>query len=294
MARLPSNKRDVKGREWKIYKSRISGIGRQNERLNKIRVHIDFVHSLQSFLPAAYNTSQAGTHPSKPSNVCHLLNLPAELRTVIYEHLLVKSWTVHLFQQQYNQRHERKYVPCRGPKLLHVSAQIRHEALPIYFQANEFVLRTPLVAINHAASWLETIIELCGRSPFNNLPFHIHAHPWSQFPRVEHLVQLIASGVLKLDVSRVDLNAHPLRLFASMESRRLFTMDQQSSSYVQRALEEAVFIGTVAREQGWNPSRVSWQFEVLMALKMPVKRLAAYVNTKKSREHNIEQPEDEQ
>jgi hypothetical protein len=100
---------------------------------------------------------------------------------------------------------------------------------------------------------------------------------------VERLVQLLASGKLKLDVSGINLSA-PVREQGSHQDGRLFMMHNQGGGmYVQRALEEAVVLGTTAREQRWSAGKVSLQFEVLMVLKMPLKHLETHKQKVKSK-----------
>lgn len=97
---------------------------------------------------------------------------------------------------------------------------------------------------------------------------------WSNVPRVEGLVQLLAAGKLELDTSGID-HAAPVRVEDSGRKDRLIVL-HGNQIYVQRALEEAILIGTAAREQGWTDTKVSLQFGVLMALKMAMEHLIVW------------------
>ena len=101
-------------------------------------------------------------------------------------------------------------------------------------------------------------------------------------------MQLLASGALELDLGDIDVSA-PLRTPGSANSdQQLFRMDDlQGNMFLQRALEEAVRLGTTAREQKWSSRKVSQQFEVLMALSMPLKHLEAYGEAKRLREAKV-------
>jgi hypothetical protein len=212
------------------------------------------------------------------------MRLPPELRTSIYEYALAKSRTINL-------HHQTDYGLCTGPGLLRVSKQLRREALPIYFKVNAFSIHVLLAHLDKLASWLEVSAKLCGSKVFGGLQFQVQWCPWSDLPRAKGLVQLLAADVLELDLSRIDTRL-PIRMAGASQLGCLFVMnDLQGGMYVQRALEEAVLIGAAAREQKWSLSRVSQQFDVLMALKMPLKHLKAYNQIKKVRTRKVEKME---
>jgi hypothetical protein len=260
-----------------------------HEKLKRIRAEIDFANSLPTYYASAWNTTAPRSWNETPTvaKTCHFLRLPAELRVAVYEYALKKPYTIVLHHQERLwagiQGLEQRLPLAVGPALLRVCNDVRREALPIYFQTNTFILQTPLVALNHAASWLGKITVHGGSNTFGALQFYLRHCHWVDFPRVERLVQLVASGKLKLDVSGIDLSA-PVPQQGSHQDGRLFMMHNQNGGmYVQRALEEAVVLGTTASEQQWSAAKASLQLEALMVLKMPLKHLEAHKQTVKSK-----------
>jgi hypothetical protein len=82
-----------------------------------------------------------------------LLTLPFELRTQIFLHAL--SHPPHLVTFPPDHVQAQYYTAALPlPALTRVSKQIRHETLPLYFQANTFILHTEEPKFLDAKAWL--------------------------------------------------------------------------------------------------------------------------------------------
>ncbi|KAK5113577.1 hypothetical protein LTR85_010805 [Meristemomyces frigidus] len=84
---------------------------------------------------------------------CRLLELPPELRDAIFEFALTSDKTLVTFRLDTYQRDS--YTQATQPPLTRVSRQLRHESIPIYYAANDFVLHTEGIKAENARRWLE-------------------------------------------------------------------------------------------------------------------------------------------
>ena len=95
-----------------------------------------------------------------------IMSLPPELRNHVYELALVERTFIFAVPRT-------KTSASRNPRgLLRTSKAIRSETLPIYYGRNGFL--PDVEAFDEArfsviASWLEGVVKVCGRQPFNRL-----------------------------------------------------------------------------------------------------------------------------
>ncbi|KAF2774114.1 hypothetical protein EJ03DRAFT_134 [Teratosphaeria nubilosa] len=83
---------------------------------------------------------------------CHLLDLPAELRDLIYEYAVTSDKTIVTFRLDKYQRDS--YNQAVQPSLTRVNRQVRAESLPFYYACNTFVLHTEASKALDARRWL--------------------------------------------------------------------------------------------------------------------------------------------
>ncbi|CAK4032274.1 Hypothetical predicted protein [Lecanosticta acicola] len=81
-----------------------------------------------------------------------LLNLPAEIRNLIFEYAVTSQKTVVTFRPDHFQRDS--FTAATQPPLTRVSRQVRSESLPIYYECNDFVLHTESPKADDALIWL--------------------------------------------------------------------------------------------------------------------------------------------
>jgi hypothetical protein len=82
------------------------------------------------------NQTHPDASPAPPTPNSSLLTLPAELRILIYEHLLIGR--VQLSAPNPTPNH-----PTLAPAILSTCTQIRHEAISILYSANIFAFSSP-------------------------------------------------------------------------------------------------------------------------------------------------------
>ena len=83
---------------------------------------------------------------------CRLLDLPPEIRDIIYEYSLASEKTVVTFRLDSYQRDS--YDEATQPALTMVSRQVRRESLPVYFACNRIALHTEGSKAHDARRWL--------------------------------------------------------------------------------------------------------------------------------------------
>jgi len=83
----------------------------------------------------------------------NLLSLPPELREQIFSHAVTSPNQTTTFRLDKYQLET--YDQARQPALLLANRQIRHEALPLYYSNNDFVLHTEGLKAQDAARWLD-------------------------------------------------------------------------------------------------------------------------------------------
>ncbi|KAK3075573.1 hypothetical protein LTR53_001011 [Teratosphaeriaceae sp. CCFEE 6253] len=81
---------------------------------------------------------------------CKLLELPAELRDLIWGFAVGTAGAVVIFQ-------ERSAVPLPPPTLLRVSRQIRHEGAKVYYERNDFHLTVAEHITAPVIQWLRRL-----------------------------------------------------------------------------------------------------------------------------------------
>lgn len=88
--------------------------------------------------------------PKPPKS--HLLNLPAELREHIFSLCVTSENPTVTFRLDRFQRES--YAQAFQPPITKVSRQIRREALPLYYDVNEFIIHTEGEKAEDAHRWL--------------------------------------------------------------------------------------------------------------------------------------------
>jgi hypothetical protein len=83
---------------------------------------------------------------------CGLLALPAEIREHIFAHAVVSSKPIVTFRLDNYQRGG--YQEAVQPSITRVSRQLRNEALPLYYELNDFILHTEGQKSDDAHQWL--------------------------------------------------------------------------------------------------------------------------------------------
>ncbi|EME49462.1 hypothetical protein DOTSEDRAFT_19906 [Dothistroma septosporum NZE10] len=81
-----------------------------------------------------------------------LLDLPAEIRSLIYEYAVASDKTVVTFRLDSYQRDD--YDHATLPSLASVSRQVRSESLPAFYSCNDFILHTESPKAEEANGWL--------------------------------------------------------------------------------------------------------------------------------------------
>lgn len=84
-----------------------------------------------------------------------LLNLPPEIRDLIFEFALTSPKPVVSFRLDEYQR--QSYQEAIQPSLTRVNCQIRKESLPIFYNINEIVLHSENSKVNDTRQWLRCI-----------------------------------------------------------------------------------------------------------------------------------------
>lgn len=84
-----------------------------------------------------------------------LLNLPPEIRDLIFEFALTSSKPMVAFRLDDYQR--QSYEEAVQPALTKVSGQVRKESLPIFYDCNDVVLHTELSKTADTHRWLRCI-----------------------------------------------------------------------------------------------------------------------------------------
>lgn len=96
-----------------------------------------------------WSLSRLSERSADPSG---LLQLPPEIRDVIYEFALTSDHPVVTFRLDTYQQDS--YQEATQPPLTRVSRQVRQESLPIYFDCNEFILHAEGSKVQNAHRWL--------------------------------------------------------------------------------------------------------------------------------------------
>ncbi|KAI7569872.1 hypothetical protein KC317_g2945, partial [Hortaea werneckii] len=89
------------------------------------------------------------------SGRCHLLELPPELRDLIYEYTLQSSDSSNrmvTFKLDHYQRDT--LTQAVQPPLLHLNRQIRQETLPLFYSTQLFILHSEATKADDARRWL--------------------------------------------------------------------------------------------------------------------------------------------
>lgn len=124
---------------------------------------------------------------SRKASRHHLLDLPAELRERIFIFAVTSSKTLVTFRLEPFQRDS--YQEAVQPTITQVSRPVRREALPLYYDSNEFVLHTEGSKANDARRWLEC--SEAHLSKLTRLAFWVRYMPF-------HSEQLTPSGALSV------------------------------------------------------------------------------------------------
>jgi len=86
---------------------------------------------------------------------CHLIALPAEIRESIFTFAVMPSKPVVTFKLDNYQRDA--YQEAVQPAITRVSHQVRREALPLFYDSNEFIIHTEGQKAEDAHHWIYNI-----------------------------------------------------------------------------------------------------------------------------------------
>lgn len=100
-----------------------------------------------------------------------LLSIPPELRALIFDFALTAPNPLVAFRLDPYQRDT--YTEATQPALTKVSRQLRHEAIPIFYASNTFILHTNSIKAEEARRWLQSICE--------HLPLLQHIDLWVRY-----------------------------------------------------------------------------------------------------------------
>nr|POE49216.1 hypothetical protein CFP56_32366 [Quercus suber] len=87
-----------------------------------------------------------------PQPRSRLLDLPSELRDLIFEYALTSPSTVVTFRLDPYQ--EDSYSQAVQPALTRANRQVRRESLPVWYGHNAFVMHTEATKADHTLRWL--------------------------------------------------------------------------------------------------------------------------------------------
>ncbi|KAK5709580.1 hypothetical protein LTR17_019664 [Elasticomyces elasticus] len=103
-----------------------------------------------------------------------LLTIPRELRDQIWEKAVIENKPIQVCQSDEYARF--RFFPNREPALLHVSRQLREEALPIYYGCNIFSAESVFGVVE----WLEHLSDDKLKALKNVRPFCYSTWEWQR------------------------------------------------------------------------------------------------------------------
>lgn len=123
---------------------------------------------------------------------CRLLELPAELRDLIYDFALTSPKPLVTFHLDAYQKDS--YTHATQPPLTRVSRQLRYETLPIYYSSNAFVLHTEGAKAEDAQHWLQCIEP--------HIPKLWRIELWVRYVMYINTRSSVAQGMLRVAMTR--------------------------------------------------------------------------------------------
>ena len=128
---------------------------------------------------------------------CQFLELPAEIRELIYGWALKSDKPTVTFLLDYHQRDV--YTEGVQPALTRVSKQVRKESLPVFYASNDFVLHTGDPKASQTRKWLRCIET--------RLPLLRHMSFWVRYVTLTNDRSEV-TGAIELSLVRELTNGH--------------------------------------------------------------------------------------
>jgi len=201
----------------------------------------------------------------KPATACKakrqnlLMKLPAELRNVIYNSVLVTDElnTIRPRKWRSTTKKAKLGTPDRRkePALLQVSREIRNEASMVHYQNNSFKLSVDLDQVKKACAWLKGIAQRCGSHPFKHFDFSITKMAWDELHYLLPFANLLHQT--SFTPPKIPTNDDPYDL---MQNPSYILRLESSATNVSEAMVGAVDLGRKARAEGWDSQWLGVEF----------------------------------
>ncbi|KAK1816627.1 hypothetical protein LTR12_008991 [Friedmanniomyces endolithicus] len=190
--------------------------------------------------------SQPGIwHPLPAQRPNILMTLPAELRNVIYEALLVRSEPIKINCV--------KHPRWRDPRLLRVSKAIRAEASTIYYKGNDFDFSILLSSLPGLCAKLLRLTERWGLRPVRSLRMTLYNPRWCHMHVGNDLAMLAYRGV----------QLYPIIRPGSLGPQEVISSRHDMCG---TALVAALKIGEKGVEEDWGEKRMRARLKQWLAL----------------------------
>lgn len=229
---------------------------------NSTIAQVNFYRSvIADFLPRQHDPWTALCNTStdaSPTGTCYLMELPPELRELIWEFVLTSGDEIRL--SRWPGRFNDHKSP--GPALIRASIAVRNEALRVYCRCNQFLLRTRLDQFPQLARWLEELIDRRRVTQFGRLHFEVDGScvSWTGTWSILPLVKLVASGRLRPNIELPRTHRLPRQLPAAKTNSPFAMLPTNVAGYVQLALEESMRLAERASHKGWDLQRFVAEF----------------------------------
>lgn len=180
-----------------------------------------------------------------------MLHLPPELRNNIYELLFLPEPLP-------------KRASWKEPPISQTCKQFRHEALPVHYRRNNFMLRVSLDsgAMNSVVKRIETIVSMCGHKPFGYLHIGVHGSIWHKLEEFLPLLETMRATGFEPASQEYRLAEKTDRIRYVSESS-VFLMERCNFGNAQFVLEKALSLGRRARSEEWTAERLARRFKEL-------------------------------
>ncbi|TKA46449.1 hypothetical protein B0A54_02281 [Friedmanniomyces endolithicus] len=173
------------------------------------------------------------------------MTLPAELRNVIYEALLVRSEPIKINCV--------KHPRWRDPRLLRVSKAIRAEASTIYYKGNDFDFSILLSSLPGLCAKLLRLTERWGLRPVRSLRMTLYNPRWCHMHVGNDLAMLAYRGV----------QLYPIIRPGSLGPQEVISSRHDMCG---TALVAALKIGEKGVEEDWGEKRMRARLKQWLAL----------------------------
>lgn len=206
-----------------------------------------------------------------------LMRLPAELRNLIYEIVLVdqeRKEDIRIYRKKMRRYLGTKQTSLerwREPALLQVSNEIRKEAASIYYAGHCFVACIDISQMSSVCAWLRTVVNLAGNRPFKQFGIMMRSPSWTSMSNLSSLVELMRETGLQLSntygSNRIVDDDQLWRSLPARGPSSVFSKRDPHAVEINQCLDDFVELGERAWKEDWSSEKLRRQLRPLRSLR---------------------------